>query len=168
MKIIENYSRKLLAKKVSGIKRKARLCSLDNARKVGILWLEGDIRAFTYLQEQCRARSIIMRHLCFAERKSETDSNVITRKDFDWLGFPKKGIIDTFIHSDFDLLLNTSVTPCYPLELITVLSAATFKAGYDVENRGIFDLTVDISKQPDALYLAEQQIHYLNELTSKL
>ncbi len=168
MKLLENYSRKVLARRAAGIQRKARLISLDQVNKVGILWKETDIRAFTYLQEQFRAKSILVRHLCYSERKDNNDSNVITRKDFTMLGFPKGGLIDTFIHTDFDILLNTSVTPCYPLEVINVLSAASFKVGYDIENRGLFDLSVNISKNPDPLYLAEQQIYYLNELTSHL
>lgn len=159
----EIISRKQLARRVGLVKRQPRIIRLEQIKKVGLLWHENDQRAFSYLQEQFRSRSVIVRHLCFSETGNNSDSNVINKKDFNWLGFPASGIIDTFIASDFEVLVNLTVHPCYPLEVITTLSMATLKIGWDRDKRGFLDLNIDVSKQPDSLFLAEQTLLYLQK-----
>jgi hypothetical protein len=131
---------------------------------VGVLWSEEDGKAFSYLQEVFRAHKVIVRHLCFTSDKANQDSNRFSSKDLNWLGFPRGGNIDTFTGADFDILLNISVVPNFAFDVITALSAASLKIGWDHEKLGFLDISVDVSKQPDALYLAEQQIFYLKQL----
>jgi hypothetical protein len=40
--------------------------------------------------------------------------------------------------------------------------------GWDLNGNGFYDLTVNVSKNPDSLYLAEQQLFYLKSLKSKI
>lgn len=165
MKWIETYSRRVLKKKAAAITRKVRISPPDQLKKVGILWLESDIKAFTYIQEQFRSKSTIIRHLCFSVTINTNDSNLVTKKDFTWLGFPKTGIAETFMDAEFDLLINLTTIPCNPLDIITVLSPASFKIGWDKDHSGYFDMSVNVSKQPDSLYLAEQIMIYLKKFT---
>lgn len=165
MKLVETYSRSVLKKKAAAITRKVRISPPDHVKKVGILWLESDIKAFTYIQEQFRSKSTIIRHLCYSDTVNSPDSNLLTKKDFTWLGFPKSGIAETFMEAEFDLLINLTIQPCYPLEIITVLSPASFKIGWDRDHTGNYDMTVDVSRQPDSLYLAEQMMIYLKRFT---
>lgn len=163
MRWLERYSRKQLMKKVAATKRVVRIVPLDHVKKVGILWHENDSRAFTYLQEQFRSRSTIVRQLCFSDTGNSTDSNVLTKKDFNWLGFPVSGTIETFIATEFEMLINLSTHSCTPLEVITALSAASFKIGWDQGKMHLYDMSIDVSLQPDAYYLAEQTMIYLQK-----
>ncbi len=163
MKIFQKYSHSLLQKKAAGVKRDIRLIPLNKVKKIAILWNGQDKKAFNFLQEHFRLKSVIVRHLCYSDLEDAQESHLLTKKDLDWLGFPHGGNVDTFIQTEYDLLINVSVEPCYPLEVITALSIASFKIGWDWEKNGFYDLSVDVSKQPDSLFLAEQIIHYLKK-----
>ncbi len=165
MKWIETYSRRVLKKKAAAITRNVRIRPPNLMKKVGILWLESDTKAFMYIQEQFRSKSTIIRHLCFSEIINLNDSNLVTKKDFNWLSFPKTGTAETFMEAEFDLLINLSTVPCYQLDIITAMSPASFKIGWDKDHSGYYDMSVDVSKQPDSLYLAEQIMIYLNKFT---
>jgi hypothetical protein len=161
IKWLEKCSRKRLLKRASRVVRKVVLCSPDQVKKVGILWHEKDVKAFQYLQDYFRKKNAIVRFLCFSEAKTATDSNMITKKETNWLGFPVGGTVETFLSADFDLLINITTQPCFPLEVITALSGAAFKIGWDFNLTCFYDLSVDVSANPDSLYLAEQQLFYL-------
>lgn len=168
MNLLKTYRLSLLHKRSSQTERKVRLCNLDNIQKVGILWIEEDLKAFSFLHEQFRMQKVIVRNLCFTENKKSEESNMFSRKDLNWLGFPGGGNIETFIRTDFDILLNLSVVPNFALDVITALSAATLKIGWDRDKLGFFDISVDVSKKPESLYLAEQQLFYLKQLNKNI
>jgi hypothetical protein len=168
MNLLRTYRLNMLHKRSSETNRTVRLCNLDTIQKVGILWLEEDSKAYNYLYEQFRMQKVIVRNLCYTKNKKTEDSNMFSRRDINWLGFPKGGNIDTFIRADFDLLLNIAVEHNFALDVITALSAATLKIGWDREKLGFFDLSIDVARQPDALYLAEQQIFYLKQLNKNI
>ena len=129
MKIIDRYSRKKLARQARTIQRRVVLCPPAEAKRVGILWHENNQSAFSFLDHYFSQGNTIVRNLCFSEAKESAGSNIITRKENNWLGWPRSGAVDTFIETEFDLLLNCTVQPCYPLEVITALSHAAFKIG---------------------------------------
>jgi hypothetical protein len=167
MKWLEKYSRRRLLKRASRVVRTVVLCSPVQVKKVGIVWHEKDMKAFQFLQDYFRNKNAIVRFLCFSEAKKSTDSNIITRKETNWLGFPVGGAVETFLSADFDLLINIITQPCFPLEAITALSGAAFKIGWDYNKTGFYDLSVDVSANPDSLYLAEQQLFYLQTFNKK-
>jgi hypothetical protein len=164
MKWLDKYRRKVLNKQKMKAVRNIRLCSLENADKVGILWVEKDDKAYKYLYDYFKSRNVLVRYLCYTENKEIRDSNMITPRDINWLGFPKVEGYHKFISTEFDLLLNISVRPNFALDVITALSAASLKVGWDRENIGLYDISIDLSEQTDALYLAEQQIFFLQQL----
>jgi hypothetical protein len=166
MSLIEKYKRKLLLKRAAEIKRTVRICAPDRVRKAGIIWMDTDIKAFNYLQEYFRSKSAIVRNICFSSAKESTESNILTGKDLNWLGFPVGGTTQTFLQTDFDLLLNVASLPCFPLDVIAALSTASFKIGWDLNGYGYYDLNINVSKNPDSLFLAEQIIFYLTSLKS--
>jgi hypothetical protein len=167
MKCFEKYKRKRLLKQASRMDRIVILCAPGEARKVGIIWHEKDLKGMQYLEEYFRNTKVIVRHLCFSEAKVPVDNNTITRKETNWLGFPVKGTTESFVQTGFDLLFNITTQPCFPLEVITALSAASYKIGWDFTKSGWFDLSVDVSGNPDSLYLAEQQIFYLQTFNNR-
>jgi hypothetical protein len=167
MNLIEKYSRIRLLKRASRVHRKVMLCDPGQVKKVGILWHERDLKGFQFFQDYFRNRNVSVTNLCYSEAKIPADNHTLTRKQTNWLGFPKGEVAEAFIHADFDLLINISTQPCFALEAITALSEASFKIGWDFNLTGFFDLSVDVSSKPDALYLAEQQIFYLQTFSKK-
>jgi len=168
MNLLKTYRLNVLRRRASAIKRTVRMCNPESIQKVGILWMEGDSKAYNYLHDQFRSYKVIVRNLCFTKNKEADNNSMITLKDLNWLGFPRGGNIDTFIQTDFDILLNTTVQSNFAMDAITALSAASFKIGWDHEKLGFFDLSIDVSSNPDALYLAEQEIFYLKQLNKKI
>lgn len=164
MSIFRKYQLKILRKRSADIKRTVKLRNPDQVQKVGILWNEGDSKAYNYIYEQFKSPKVIIRNLCYTNNKDIDDSNMITSKDMNWLGFPRGGNMETFIQADFDLLFNLSVKHNFALDAITALSTASFKIGWDREKLGLYDLSIDVSEKPEALFLAEQQIFYLKQL----
>lgn len=148
--------------------RNVRLIRLSDVMKIGIIWDEHDEKAYKFLYDYFKSPKVIIRFLSFTKNKTLKDSNLVTPKDTNWLGFPRGGAIEKFMQTDFDLLLNISVTPNFTLDAITALSAATLKIGWDQGHKGLFDISIDVSKQPDAMYLAEQQLFYLKQLNKRI
>jgi hypothetical protein len=125
--------------------------------------MEKDEKAYKFLYDYFKTPHLLVRYLCFTYDKEVKDSNMITPKDINWLGYPKVDQFQKFLQTEFDLLLNISVTPNFPLQVMTALSMAKLKMGWDNENKGLFDISIDISNNPDPMFLAEQQIFYLKQ-----
>lgn len=168
IKILDSYRRKKLRKQAAKVHRNVRLIQVSEVMKVGIVWDEHDEKAYKFLYDHFKSPKVIIRFLCYTKNKTLKDSNLITPKDINWLGFPGGGAIEKFLQTDFDLLLNLSVKPNFTLDVISALSAATLKIGWDQDRQGLFDISIDVSKQPDAMYLAEQQLFYLKQLNKKI
>ena len=167
MKWLDSYRKSLLNRQAAKVTRTVRLCNPDQITKVGILWMEKDEKAYKFLYDYFKAPHLLVRYLCFTYDKEVKDSNMITPKDINWLGYPKVDQFQKFLQTEFDLLLNISVTPNFPLQVMTTLSRAKLKMGWDNENQGLFDISIDISNNPDAMFLAEQQIFYLKQFNKK-
>jgi hypothetical protein len=164
MKWLEKLGRSRLMKRMKQNARKVILVSPEKVRKVGIVWHEENRDAFQYLQDYFGKDGTVVRNICYSEEKVPSHSQVITRKQTNWLGFPVGSVPDEFIRTEFDLLINVTIKPCFALEVITGLSAASFKAGWDFSKSGFYDLSVDVTSRPESLYLAEQLIFYLQTL----
>ena len=75
--------------------------------------------------------------------------------------------MNEFVKTEYDLLLNLAPEQNLALYYLTALSRAHFKIGRAAEGLNFFDLTIQIDNDKDALYLAGQQIHYLEQLNKK-
>ncbi|MCL1821684.1 MAG: hypothetical protein FWG22_02555 [Prolixibacteraceae bacterium] len=164
MSLLTKYREKVLQKQMKRVKRNMRLPNFNAMIKVGIIWTENDKEAYNFLSKYFKPTKAIIRSVCYTTDKEESNGSAITPKDLNFFGFPQGGVFDTFINADLDLLLNVSVTPCFAFDVMTALSKASFRIGWDFEQKGYFDMSIDVSKNPNSKYLAEQQIHYLEQL----
>jgi len=169
MKLLRKYAYKTLKKKSAEVKRRIILPDPDKISKVGILWRPSEKDAYLYLQSYFSQKQVIFRNLCIdIENKNVAgQSNIISQKDLNWLGFPKSGIFDDFIRMEFDLLMNIALEQNLVLDYITSLSKAKFKTGWSPDEYNFFDLNIKINEKQDALFLAKQQIFYLGQLNIK-
>ncbi|PTN09655.1 DUF6913 domain-containing protein [Mangrovibacterium marinum] len=142
-------------------KRSKQFINLNKAGYVGILWDEKDNAAFEMLKSYLQGHNIQYRDLCYSAKEHE---RTFGKNDFSFMGTPKNPEVATFINEKFDLLIDISLSDKLPVQIVRALSGASFKTGWSMATPNFFDLCVDVSKHPDACYLAEQLIHYLNEI----
>lgn len=169
MKLIENFAYRKLQKEADTVTRRVQLPNPDSIRKVCVLWQPSQEKAYQYIHNYFQHSQVIFRNLCVYDKDSvvPTGTNVITPKDLNWLGFPKPGLTGDFIKAEFDLLLNVSPEQNLVLLYLTALSRAHFKIGCSASGLNFFDLNIQINSKQDALYLARQQIFYLEQLNKK-
>jgi len=170
MGIKEKIARKWLSKKAKTIQRIPEIPDLGLVKRIGVLWQPEQKEAFHYLQDYFNKKQVVFRHLCvYTENIELTDElNNLTPKDLNWLGFPKPGKVDNFMEMNFDVLLNIAMKQNITLDYLTLVTKAKFKVGggqADMEN--YFDLNINIGQNQNALYLAEQQVFYLDHLKQK-
>src|SRR5690554_3826445 len=154
MKMIEKYAYRQLLKKAAAVERRVVLPDPERVRKVCVLWQPSQEKGYKFLHDYFQPMQVILRNLCVYPQNSvgATDSNVITPRELNWLGFPKATTINEFIKTDYDLLLNLAPEQSLALHYLTALSRAHFKIGKVSEGLNFFDLTIQIDGSEDALY----------------
>lgn len=171
MGIKEIIAKKWLSKIAVKTQRVTEIPNLDLVKKVGVLWQPEQKDAFHYLQNYFNKRQVVLRHLCVYSENIElaAESNALIPKDLNWLGFPKSGKVDNFIEMNFDILLNVAMIQNVTLDYLTLVANAKFKVGGQTEAdiKNYFDMNINIGQNKNALYLAEQQIFYLDRLNNK-
>jgi hypothetical protein len=169
MKLIERYALRRLQKDAVAVKRLVVLPDPDNLRKVCVLWQPSQEQAFKYLRDYFQHSQVIFRNFCVYPQNSvvPTGTNTLTPKDLNWLGFPKPGPADDFLKTEYDLLLNIALEQTLVLLYLTALSRAHFKIGWSSSGPNYFDLNIQINGKEDTLFLAMQQIYYLEQLNNK-
>lgn len=166
MKMIEKYAYRQLLKKAAAVERRIVLPNPELVRKVCVLWQPSQEKAYKYLHDFFQPSQVIVRNICVypQEAVAATASNVITPKDLNWLGFPRSRSTAEFMKTEYDLLLNLAAEQTLVLYYLTALSHSHFKIGRASSGLNFFDLSIRIDSSKDALYLARQQIHYLEQL----
>lgn len=166
MEIIEKYAYYKLHRKARTRHRQVKIPVPDYVRKVGVLWRPSEKEAFQYLRDYFLRKQAILRNLCiYAEMPAiDTETNAITPANLNWLGFPKSAAAENFIKTEFDLLMNISLEQNRVLDYLTALSVAKFKIGWSPQETNFFDLNIRIEQNQNSLFLAKQQIYYLEQL----
>ncbi len=158
------YANSILKKRVKSLKRDISVFNFEKAKSIGILWDTGNEEALSFLLKKFDRKEFEITTLCFNDGHEGTLENSFNPKETNWLGFPKSQVAEGFINTEFDLLMNISLDESFPMEVITALSKARFKIGSTGKLTQYFDLSIDISKNPNPVFLAEQQLFYLKKL----
>jgi len=88
----------------------------------------------------------------------------ITRNDLNFFFIPKSPVVDKFILEPFDMLINCTVAPYFPVEYISQLSVAKCKVGIMREKEPCYDLMIDIQKEPTIEYFLHNLKIYLSNI----
>ena len=155
---------------MESVRREVVLPRSETVKRIGVVWQPKQKEAFRYVHDYFTQERVIFRNLCVSEKTVDphSGSNNVTKKDLNWMGMPKPGVIDNFLETEFDVLFNLALKQNIVLDYITGLSKAKFKIGWSDSERNYFDLNIKIGRNKDALYLAKQQIFYLGELNKKV
>lgn len=165
MTLKEKIAYYLLKNKYRRIKREVRISGIGNNRKVGVLWHITDREAFRHITEFLKDKPVIFRNLCYTGTPGEHLPGSFNKKDTNFLGFPKKSVIDRFMEFEYDLLFLISLTPCFPLEVVTALTKAHFKIGPSTGPLDYLDLSINTGDNTSSLYLVKQQIYYIEQFS---
>ena len=158
----------LIKKKLQSRNHQGCVCSLNNAKSAGILWLCDDQVAYKALASILKEMNISTKGFCFSEQPiSIKGESVFSKQDFNWLGLPKSEQANEFVDTKFDLLIDISMAESKEAQAIRALSMAKFKAGWSQAKPSYFDLQIDVSKRQEPSFLAEQIVHYLNGLSDE-
>lgn len=129
----------------------------------------GDLNAFrTYIAELgvLPPRTKV---ITFVEDNKITDKlwdTYFSPKDFGWNGTIKNIDLQTFIDTDFDVLICFYKNHCIELDMITAASKANFKIGISNDHLELFDLVIDVNTNQFELFKTElkKYLTILNKL----
>lgn len=142
-------------------RRTKKFINLNHAKYVGIIWNENDRAAFEMLKKYLNDNKIASKEICYSKEERQITLGL---KDFSFGGKPKNPAVIEFINERFDVLLDISLADALPVQIVRALSRASFKTGWSPAVPNYYDFSIDVSQRRDAYFLAEQLIHYLNEI----
>jgi len=153
--------RQMLTGKVSDAGRKVSLCTLSDAKNIGILYNATEYISFEIVRDlvkQLSNNSITISVLGYVDSKKLID-HYLYRKGFDffsktdlnWYYKPVSTQTEQFIKEPFDLLLNLSLDYQFPIHYISSASKALFKAGRYSLTDSSLDFMIDIEKEKETM-----------------
>lgn len=101
----------------------------------------------------------------FNNKKDQTSvyANTFFKKDLGWKGQFKSQVVNNFLNTKFDLLINFYQTDALALQVVSAAAQAQLKVGIYNANQDLNDLIID-SKIKDKSIFKTELIKYLNIL----
>lgn len=179
MKFISNIRDRLgrfvLSKKSKHLKRKRKFFGLQTAKRYGIIFYvnkkshEEIDKVKELIKFLKKNKEVEIKALGFYDQKiipyKLFESKKIAyfcRKDLNWINQPKTKEVSGFIKEDFDVLIDLSLKPVYPLHYIADLSRARFKIGKLFKNQNGHDFMVNVDQDNTTDYMIKQLKNYLS------
>lgn len=164
----EYIGKHLLTAKSGQNVRVAKVCSINDARSVGILYNATNpvsfeiIKTFTKVLLQ---KKIEVSALGYVDSKKLIDHylyrkgfDFFTKNELNWYYKPVSNIVDDFIKKPFDIFINLSLEDYYPIQYITALSVSSFKVGKLFREPFYLDMMIDIEKEKRAMKDLKEEI----------
>jgi hypothetical protein len=172
MKIIDDtkryVGRRVLQNKLKSIKRNPKVCNINEAKSVGIIYNATNSVSFEIIRDFTRIlmqKKIEVSVLGYVHSKKLID-HYLYRKGFDfftknnlnWYSRPKSDTVDDFIKKPYDILINLSLEKYYPIQYVLALSPSTFKVGKYFNEPNYMDMMIDIEKEKKAMKDVKEEI----------
>ncbi len=165
MKFIEDtkkyFGMRAIRIRSKDLRRNVRTCSIEDAKKIGILFNATHQVSFEIVKDLVKSISSKNNHvevLGFVDSKQLVDHYLyrkgfefFTRNQLNWYHKPVEEIVEKFIDTEFDLLLDLSLDNPFPVKYILACSKARFKAGKFEEGQEYLDFMIDIEKEKSAM-----------------
>jgi hypothetical protein len=173
-KIRLKIANRLLRKKISGLKRQKTLFDFASAKYAGIVCASENETSINVLKDflgflhQKGIRYFVLGY--FAGKKIPEKflfwqgMEFITQNDLNIFFIPKADVVDKFVAEPFDMLINCSIHPHFPVEYVAQTSVAKCKVGVLNDGNPNYDLMIDIGKQPSIKYFLDNVKLYLSNL----
>ena len=160
--------RMLLQKKLRNLKRNTRVCNIDEAKTVGIIYNATNSVSFEIIKDFTKIlaqKKIEVSVLGYVHSKKLID-HYLYRKGFDfftknnlnWYNRPQSDTVDDFMNKPYDILINLSLERYYPIQYVLALSPSSFKVGKYYDEPNYMDLMIDIEKEKKAMKDVKEEI----------
>jgi len=153
--------RQMLTGRTVSTDRKVSLCTLAEAKNIGIIYNATEYISFEIVRDLIKklsSKSISISALGYVDSKKLID-NYLYRKGFDffckndlnWYYKPVSTQTEQFINEPFDILINLSLDYQFPIHYISSASKAAFKTGRFSLTDNSLDFMIDIEKEKETM-----------------
>lgn len=153
--------RKMIAGKAGDADRKINLCTLSEAKNVGIIYNATEYISFEIVRDlvkQLSNNTLSISVLGYVDNKKLIDSylyrkgfDFFCKNDLNWYYKPVSTQTEKFINEPFDILINLSLDYQFPIHYISSASRAAFKTGrYSLTDNSL-DFMIDIEKEKETM-----------------
>ncbi len=148
--------------------------NFETAKTIGIVFDSIQTEQYTsarFLSNFLTEKKIKYRCLGFLKPHdiSETASNFtgfafFSEKDFNFFGKPNKSIVLDFCRTEFDILIDLHPKENYFIDAIMAFSVAKMKVGLKNNDKGFYDLMINLDDPVTSERMIEQIKIYLNNI----
>ena len=161
--------RKVIKRKLKHLKRVTKVCNINDARNIGIIFNATNMASFEIIKNFIKSLSgkkVKVNALGYVHSKKLID-HYLYRKGFDfftkgnlnWFNKPVKDTVENFIKKPFDILINLYLEEYYPIQYIVALSASTFKVGKYYDEPNYLDFMIDIEKEKQVMHDLRKEVN---------
>jgi hypothetical protein len=160
---------KVLARKLRDRTRSTKVCNINEAKKIGIIFNATQLVSFEIIRNLTRElseRKIKVSVLGYVHSKKLIDHylyrkgfNFFTKNDLNWFKKPVADTVEEFINAPFDMLINLCLEEYYPIQYVVALSASSFKVGKYSDEPNYLDFMIDIEKEKQEMRDLQKQIN---------
>ncbi len=175
--IRKNIGAAVIRKQAEKNKRKKRVCNLQNASSLAVLFGPASQNDFQEIKHLLRTLNngghklyvigYVDDKIMPAHMSGEKSINFITKDNLNWLYKPQNEFFKAFVNTDFDILINLDTHHSLPIQYLCSSSIARFKVGGYLANSDLLDLMINTNGNASIEYLIENIIHYLSILNQK-
>ncbi len=151
----------MLTGKTGSADRKITLCTLSEAKSIGIIFDATEYISFEIVRDlvkQLSVNSVSISVLGYVDSKKLIDHylyrkgfDFFCRNDLNWYYKPVSSQTEQFINEPFDILINLSLDYLFPIHYISSSSKASFKTGRYSSTDTALDFMIDIEKEKETL-----------------
>lgn len=167
-----------LRKELEGLKRETNSISLNNAKRIGVLFTGEDdamLRAVGKFIDQLRKEGKSVRSMGFVPRekvaatlRTASSLEFFTQEDLNWYFRPQSRHAVSFVEEPFDLLIDLRMQRRIATPYMVALSVAKFKVGcYHEEDIGLHDLMIRAESGMGMEEFIDHLRHYLEMVGQK-
>ena len=160
--------KKVLERKLKGRVRTTRVCNINEAKNIGIIFNATQLVSFEIIRnftKDLSEKKIKVSVLGYVHSKKLIDHYLyrkgfyfFTKNDLNWFNKPVADTVEEFINIPFDILINLCLEEYYPIQYIVALSVSGFKAGRYAEEPNYLDFMIDIEKEKKEMRDLQKQI----------
>jgi len=169
----------MLLKKIARTKRKVRYTKFQDIKSIGIVWDASKTAEFPSLSrfhQKMQDIRVDVKIFGYYPGKNLPDQLTAIRyltclksEELNRFYNPASVEANSFINTQFDILIDINFDKVFPLNYVTALSKAGFKVGlFDSEPaKNTFDLMMELKKPVDIDGYLTQVVHYLEMIKDK-
>jgi hypothetical protein len=167
------FRKYFLSKELRKISRNRVICSIKDAKSIGLLFDASDeedhkivtefVQYFKDNQKIVKSLGFVnfnrVPHYCFPKLSYD----YFTKKDINWYSKPSGVKVNDFVNEEFDVMIDLCTKSCFSLTYITAISKAKFKVGkFDEGNKEYFDFMLNVASNISLRDYIRDLTHYLS------